>query len=244
MKDVVAMIRDYVTINNLKTQFKDQSPGPLFVSGFMKRNNLSLKKGSMMCLARKANAGNPFIIYDMYDQLEAIKRRFPDLKPEGVFNCDESGFPVDPSRCRVVGPKGKECVKIRSGAGRENHTVLAVTSAAGEVCDPLIIFKGKNMQSSYRGKSALPNTFYGISENGWMDSDIYADWFEKFLESHPIRPLLLIFDGHLTHCSLRVVKHAMEQGVILFKLAPHITHASQPLDRTCFGPLKRRWNDA
>ena len=32
--------------------------------------------------------------------------------------------------------------------------------------DPLIIFKGKHMQSTWFGDKALPGTFYGKSENG------------------------------------------------------------------------------
>jgi len=57
-------------------------------------------------------------------------------------------------------------LKLRFGAGRENITVLAVCNAAGIALDPLIIFKGKNMQSTWIGDRALPRTYYGKSENG------------------------------------------------------------------------------
>ena len=57
-------------------------------------------------------------------------------------------------------------MKLRYGAGRENITVLGVCSAAGVVMDPLIIYKAKNMQTSWYGDKALPNTYYGKSENG------------------------------------------------------------------------------
>ena len=45
-------------------------------------------------------------------------------------------------------------------------TVLGVCSTAGVVLDPLIIFKGKNLQYSWYGDKALANTYYGKSENG------------------------------------------------------------------------------
>ena len=51
-------------------------------------------------------------------------------------------------------------------AGKENITVLAVCSATGIALDPLIIFKGKHMQTTWYGDEALPNMFYGKSENG------------------------------------------------------------------------------
>ena len=57
---------------------------------------------------------------------------------------------------------------MRFGAGRENITVMGVCSAAGVVLDPLVIFKGQNMQSSWYGDKALPNTWYGKSENGML----------------------------------------------------------------------------
>ena len=57
-------------------------------------------------------------------------------------------------------------MKLRFGAGRENIMVLGVCSAAGIALDPLIIFKGKSMRSSWIGDQALPNTYYGKSENG------------------------------------------------------------------------------
>ena len=47
---------------------------------------------------------------------------------------------------------------MRFGAGQENMAMLGVCNAAGVVLDPLIVFKGQNMQSSWYGDKALPNT--------------------------------------------------------------------------------------
>ena len=47
---------------------------------------------------------------------------------------------------------------MRFGAGQENMTMLGVCNAAGVVLDPLIVFKGQNMQSSWYGDKVLPNT--------------------------------------------------------------------------------------
>ena len=62
--------------------------------------------------------------------------------------------------------QGKRALKQRPGAGRENITVLGVCSAAGITLDPLVIFQAKNMQSTWFGDEALPNTFNGMSKNG------------------------------------------------------------------------------
>ena len=53
--------------------------------------------------------------------------------------------------------------------------------------------------------------------------------------------MLLIFDGHLTHVSISVIEKAIEENIILIKLLSHVTDKLQPLDVSCFGPLKRLW---
>ena len=76
---------------------------------------------------------------------------------------------------------------------------------------------------------------------GRMDTEVFAEWFEKFADNVKERPLLLLFDGHMTHISLSVIERALEEKIIIVKFLPHVTDVLQPLDVTCFGPLKRRW---
>ena len=68
--------------------------------------------------------------------------------------------------CLLFSLQGKQALKLWFGTVCENITVLGVCSVAGVFLDPLIIFKGKNMQYSWYGDKALPNTYYGKSENG------------------------------------------------------------------------------
>ena len=57
------------------------------------------------------------------------------------------------------------------------------------------------------------------------------------------RPLLLLLDGHSSHCQPDVVYFAWEHGIIMFALPPHTTADSQPMDVGCFGPLKKHWRE-
>ena len=239
--ELVSIVSDYVHKNSIETPFSDGRPGIDWLKAFMKRNGLSLKKAEMISAARKSATSDPFVIYDFYDLLEELlqKHRF---EPDQIWNCDESGFPTDPQKCRVVGSKGKSAYKITCGAGRENITTLAVCSAAGQVLDPLVIFSGKNFQqSTWKGDKALPETYYGLSESGWMTSDVFYDWFKLFVKRIVKRPLLLIFDGHLTHISLPVIELAIEENIMIVKLPAHVTDKLQPLDVPCFSSLKEKW---
>ena len=86
---------------------------------------------------------------------------------------------------------------------------------------------------------------YGLSDSGWVDSEIFESWFTNhFLVYAPLaRPLLLLMDGHLSHFSPLFVNKTAEEQVIVFCLPPHSTHKTQPLDKGVFSPLKRAWRE-
>ena len=197
------LVQDYVQSHNIKTPFKNDLPGKDWLRSFMNRNNLSLKKANMISSARKSVTSNPFLVYDFYDILEKVLEE-KNLTASQIWNCDESGFPTDPQKCKVVSVWGEVAYKVTAGAGRENITTLAACNAAGRVLEPLIVFSGKNLQSTWRVDKALPGTFYGVSEQGWITTELFQEWFFMFTEQITERTLLLILDGHLTHVSIPV----------------------------------------
>ena len=73
-----------------------------------------------------------------------------------------------------------------------------------------------------------------------METETFAAWFNHFADFVKERPLLLLFDGHLTHISIPVIKRALDENIIV-KFPPHVTDVLQPLDISCFGPLKQVW---
>ena len=69
--------------------------------------------------------------------------------------------------------------------------------------------------------NALANAYYGKSDKGWMDSEAFAKWFEKFCKDVKEQLLLLIYDGYMTHVTIPVILLAVKENVILIKLPPH-----------------------
>ena len=84
----------------------------------------------MINAARKSATSNPFIIYNFYNQLDKIVTE-NNLTPKQIWNCDESKFPTDPQKCKVVSIKGEVAYKVKPGASRENITTLPVCNAVG-----------------------------------------------------------------------------------------------------------------
>ena len=236
------LVQEFVTLKGYQTPFKENRPGYDWTHSFLKRQKLSLKKGGQMQLARKNVTSDPFVVYEFYETLsKEVERLGIANKPESFYNCDESGFPVDPSKCKYIGRVGKKTIQVTHGAIRENQTVLAVCSADGKALDPLIVFKGKSLQSTWLGSESLKDTYFAASENGWMTTKIFHDWFTKFVKQVETRPLLLLFDGHLTHLSLATIDLAIEENISLVKLPAHCTDILQPLDVSCFSPLKQSY---
>ena len=75
-----------------------------------------------------------------------------------------------------------------------------------------------------------------------MTTDIFYEWFVQFTAQVTERPLLLlVYDGHLSHVSIKLIEQAISEDITLVKLTPHVTDLLQPLEICCFGPLKREW---
>ena len=67
----------------------------------------------------------------------------------------------------------------------------------------------------------MPGTLYGVSENGWMTTEVFEEWFTHFCRFVKERPLLLIFDGHISHVSVNLILKAIEEDVTIVKFPPH-----------------------
>ena len=57
----------------------------------------------------------------------------------------------------------------------------------------------------------------------------------------PVKPLLLLMDGHSSHYCPDAIRLAAKEKGILVTFPPNTTHLTQPLDHSCFGPLKVEW---
>ena len=92
------------------------------------------------------------------------------------------------------------------------------------------------------GAQHHPGLLYGKSESGWMTSEVFFEWFQAFCENVTQRPLLLLLDGFLSHVSIEVIELAIKENVIILKFPAHVTDVLQPLDVSCFVPLKKKWS--
>ena len=105
---------------------------------------------------------------------------------------------------------------------------------------PLMVFPLVRRNNDYL-KGALAGGWAEFTSSGWMQSDIFYKWMQKFIEfsrATKEKPVLLILDGHSTHAkNPDLIDLAVENGVTMISFPPHTTHKLQPLDLGLMKPL-------
>ena len=140
-------------------------------------------------------------------------------RPSQVYNCDESGMPLEHKQPKTLALKGTKKVRQCTSSNKMQTTVLGRVSATGQVIPPMVVFSGKNFNHTL-SEGEVPGTFYGMSDSGWMDQELFAFWFSCHFLKHAVssRPLMLILDGHSSHFTLDVVQTAAEHQVTAYLL--------------------------
>lgn len=129
---------------------------------------------------------------------------------------------------------------------------MVVICADGRYHNPLIIFKGQRIQSTWRPNivdNGHNRPWLQVNEKGWMDSSVYLQWLIKWEEGTrtydadgELETRLLVFDGHITHVQIDAVRYARGHKVVMVKLPPHTTDLLQPSDVSVMKPLKEAWS--
>ena len=86
----------------------------------------------------------------------------------------------------------------------------------------------------------LPNAEVHLSEKGWINKDLFLEWF-RFCIGDNTRPILLLMDSHGSHITPEIIDLAHENGMYILTFPAHTTHILQPLDVGVYKALKSGW---
>lgn len=163
--------------------------------------------------------------------------------PKRVLNGDETNFVLCAKTGVVLAPKGaKNVYEIDHAPARSSLTVMFTFAANGEITPPMVIFPYKRLPSEIASK--VPSDWgIGLSDNGWMKTEIFSQYIEKVLHPHLVRnqvpfPVILFVDGHKTHLTYAVSELWFSLDIVLIALYPNCTRLLQPADVLAFRPLK------
>ena len=166
----------------------------------------SLSKARMAASSRK-------VLDKYYDKLqETLTENGIMNKPGHIFNCDETGFPLEHKTGKIVTRTGQKHTYNVTSGNKTQITVMACVSAAGYALPPMVIYDRKGLNPQWT-EGEVPGTRYGLNETGWIDSNLFDGWFQEvFLKFIPaVRPILLLLDGHSSHFNPAVIKNFINQ---------------------------------
>ena len=164
-------------------------------------------------------------------------------KADRIWNADESGFPLQHKNGKVLAPRGSRTVYSVTSSSKQQITTLACINAAGSAIPPMHVFPGERFRSNPL-EGAVHGAYLGRSTSGWMNAELFNGWLTHHFSKSipPARPVVLLLDGHSSHINLETSKYARKEGILLYCLPPHTSHALQPCDVGFFKPLKSSWN--
>ena len=93
-------------------------------------------------------------------------------------------------------------------------TMLTTISAAEDHLPNFYIFKGTRKTRCYVSKYE-DGCMWTMQKKGWMDSNLFAQWMEHFIQFlkqkrglSPTKRYLVVLDGHKSHVTLDVIVNA------------------------------------
>ena len=126
------------------------------------------------------------------------------VDPCRIWNIDETGLQDIPKQDRVVGVKREKTYHVVSSEKGETSTVVVYVSASGPVVPPMVIHKGKKVQTHWK-EGKLSRSFVKASRNGYICKELFYEYGQHFINYLNTKKLLdnkchlVLLDGHYSH---------------------------------------------
>jgi hypothetical protein len=216
--------------------------GKHWMAAFLKRNPRVASVVGRKIEAARAEGATPAQIRAFLELFERTRTRL-GIRAEDIWNMDETGKALGVcANTRVLASSQKKKAYHQSPENREWASIIECVSATGKKLRCGVIFKGKNLQSTWF-PAIIPDWLYTTSNNGWTSNAIGLEWLQRvFLpETAPSddRWRMLILDGHGSHIDLEFLWTCKQNKVQLLFLPAHSSHVLQPLDLSVFSVVKR-----
>ncbi|KAJ8939879.1 hypothetical protein NQ318_023219 [Aromia moschata] len=242
--DVRAMAFKLAEQLGIKHRFNKESglAGFPWLQLFMQRNpTLSVRKAEGVSINRALGMNRKDV--DGYFKLleQIITENSLIGKPGHIFNMDETGLQLNNKPGHVIAKKGsKNIAGISSGEKGETITVISCCNAEGVFIPPTCVMKGKIKKPEFEDGMPPGSLVYMSQKSAYVNSEIFFQWLrDQFVPRKPIGVVLLLLDGHASHCSnVEMLEYCVEHDIILLCLPSHTTQFLQPLDRSFFKSLK------
>jgi hypothetical protein len=221
--------------------------GVNWASRFVKRKKELTTRFTRKYDYQRALCEDPKLIGDWFELVRNTVAKYGILD-EDFHNFDETGFMMGVISTTMVVTSSERRGKpnLAQPGDREWVSVIQSINSRGEAIPPFIIVAGQYHLANWYEDSALPKDWViSTTHNGWTTNEKAVDWIQHF-EKHTQPQTrgayrLLILDGHESHHSTAFELFCKDHKIITLCMPSHSSHILQPLDVSCFGPLKKAY---
>ena len=222
-----------------------QPVGKNWVSRFIENQPELKTKWNRKFHSQRAKCEDPDTINAWFKRVQETRQLYGILDDDS-YNFDETGFMmgvIATSRVVISSDTIGRAIVVQPG-NREWTTAIEGINASGWAIPPFVILAGKVHQSSwYRDLPA--NWVIAVSDNGWTTDELGFEWIKHFNTHTESRTKgthrLLILDGHNSHTTPEFDQYCTANNIVTLCMPAHTSHLLQPLDVSCFSPLKRSY---
>lgn len=227
-----------------------QPIGKNWVSNFIKRHDEIKTCYSRRYHYQRAKCEDPKVVQEWF-RLVQITILQHGIAMEDIYNFDETGYAMGLTSTQKVVTRGSLYGKrqVLQPGNREWVTSIECINSQGWVLPPCIIFKGSIHIEGWYQESKLPSNWrIEVSPNGWTSDEIGLRWLQNvFIPETNGRMVgkhrLLVLDGHGSHLTPEFDRVCHENNIIPICMPAHSSNYCQPLDVSCFAPLKKAYGD-
>ena len=227
-----------------------QHVGKNWVSNFIKCHDELKTSYSRQYNYQHVKCEDPKTIKEWFDLVQITIMQY-GIAYEDIYNFDETGYAMGLTATAKVVTRADMygwCQVIQPG-NREWVTSIECVNSMGWALPPCIIFKGSvHIEAWYQEPKLPPNWRIEVSPNGWTSDEIGLCWLQKVFipETNSCMTgsyCLLVLDGHGSHLTPEFDKTCSENKIIPICMPPHSSNYCQPLDVSCFSPLKKAYGN-
>ena len=242
-----AIVRDIANIMlRSKQPTNSQRVGINWVTKFVKRHPQLSSVYNRKFDYQRAECQDPELISLWFKLVGDTITKY-GVTDEDIYNFDETGFQMGViSTSKVITTserKGRP--RTTQPGNRKWVTVIEAVNAKGWAIPPFVIFDGKLHQTTWY-QTGVPATWrIAVSDNGWTNDKLGLEWIRHFHENTKHckgKWRLLIFDGHGSHQTAEFRDFCLQNCILTLCMPAHTSHILQPLDVSCFGPLKKAYS--
>ncbi|XP_008545945.1 uncharacterized protein LOC103570117 [Microplitis demolitor] len=245
--DLRKLAYEFAVANQIKRPSSwdtNKQAGVDWTNDVMKRHpEISIRVPEATSLARGMNFNKPNVT-KFFNNLQNVQERY-NFTVENIWNLDECALTTSQKPVAIIAAKGIK--QVGSIASHERGTLVTMclaVSAIGNSVPPFFILPRKNFKNHFLngGPTGCTGT---ANQSGWMQEGDFLKYLEHFVQhAKPSEKnrVLLVLDNHSAHISLAAINYCRDNFITMLSFPPQTSHKLQPLDRSVFGPFKRRFN--